>query len=197
MLQTWRKLQEVVHASSDTLPLFSLETKKHKTAFSVLFSRCLCPVRTPWVNNICNVYLVAVTRVLTASEASTRLWWRIEVQFSGCAAARNYLRDGGWTEVRPLLGSQPEALIAPANAWISVTTNERQPGNRSVARHSFVCEARQVLSTKSVFDLLMRGRRSERRPLWWYKLWKTEFLTAFVSFSFGNFSQGKSEAYPS
>lgn len=120
MLQTWRKLQEVVHASSDTLPLFSLETKrwgkKHKTAFSVLFSRCLCPVRTLWVNNICNVYSVAVARVLAASEASVRLRWRIEVQFSGCAAARNYLRCGGRTDVRPLLGSQPEALIAPANA---------------------------------------------------------------------------------
>lgn len=63
-----------------------------------------------------------------------------------------------------------------------------------MARHSFVCEARRVLSTESVFDLLMRGRRSERRPLLYYD---TELLTAFVSFSFGHFSQDKSEVCPS
>lgn len=61
-----------------------------------------------------------------------------------------------------------------------------------MARHSFVCEAntRQVLSTESMFDLLMRVCRSERRALLWQfsrlqqKVWKIELLgaIAFVFF---------------
>lgn len=83
------------------------------------------------------------------------------------------------------------SLITPPKAWISVRTNHRQPGN--MARHSFVCEVntRQVLSTKSVFDLLMCVCRSESRALLWQfsrlqqKLWKTELLGA-VSFVFSS-----------
>ncbi len=84
------------------------------------------------------------------------------------------------------------SLITPPNAWISVRTNQRQSGNRSMARHSFVCEAntRQVLSTKSMFDLLMLVCRSGRCALLWQfshlrqKLWKIELLgaIAFVFF---------------
>lgn len=66
--------------------------------------------------------LVAVTRVLAASGAGC------DGEFSGCAAARNYLRGGGWTAVRPFIGLNPEAA---ANTRMSVTTNQRQPGTQA------------------------------------------------------------------
>lgn len=189
---------------------FLFVQKQHKnTFFSPLFSLTLCiyPFRTLWVNKICNVYLVAVTRVLVSSgsgllQHQVHLSCRWDLRHQGGYDGEEEEEGGGgcgesmqgsfrlsslavqllaitW-EGEERLWSNPAlkassrltpwgSLITPPKAWISVRTNQRQPGNRNMARHSFVCEAntRQVLSTESMFDLLMRVCRSESRALLW------------------------------
>lgn len=130
-----------------------------------------CSIRYIWL--VCRIWGVSEGGEMGVRQESMQSSFRLGSP--GCAAASNYLRGKRRDWSNPALKASPRlappgSLITPPKAWISVRTNQRASwGNRNAARHSFVCEAntRQVLSTESMFDLLMRVRRSERHALLW------------------------------